>query len=478
MPQLLHPLVDFNEPLVDEAADQTTNQKIQPEVAFSWSNAKTSANHLLTQSTGRHLSDLESVVLQGSWQGKTYEELAALYGYSVEYLNKDVGNKLWKKLSEATGERITKKNFKEALQRIWQEQLGATICLPIPSQSINKPLECLFPEGAVTLNSPLYIEREGVEKFCYETVLHPGSLIRIKAPKLMGKTSLMNRILAYAKDKGFYTVYLSLDSVDRIVFSSLDRFLRWLCLVTSRQLNLENQVENFWNTDILGSNDNCTAYFEECLLAQVDRPIVLGLDDVDRLFPYLEIIEDFLGMLRSWHEKAKIFNIWQHLRLVVVHSTEVYIPLDINQSPFNAGVPIELQEFDVQQIEALAHLHQLNWVSFQAQKLISMVGGHPYLVRLALYEIGSRNLTLKQLMQDAPTEAGIYSSHLRRHLEILQQAPDLAQAIKQVVTSPTCIELDSMQIYKLHSMGLVQRKGNHVRPSCWLYREYFRRALT
>ncbi len=42
-------------------------------------------------------------VLQGSWEGKSYDEIAQTYGYSAEYLNKDVGNKLWHKLSEALG---------------------------------------------------------------------------------------------------------------------------------------------------------------------------------------------------------------------------------------------------------------------------------------------------------------------------------------------------------------------------------------
>jgi hypothetical protein len=34
------------------------------------------------------------------------------------------------------------------------------------------------------------------------------------------------------------------------------------------------------------------------------------------------VAEDFLGLLRSLHEEAKRREIWQNLRLVVVHSTE------------------------------------------------------------------------------------------------------------------------------------------------------------
>lgn len=61
---------------------------------------------------------------------------------------------------------------------------------------------------------------------------------------------------------------------------------------------------------------------------------------------------------------------------------------------------------------------------------------------------------------------------------MLQKCPNLAQALKLVVNSSEPVELDSIQIYKLHSMGLVQRQDNHVIPRYNLYREYFQRVLT
>jgi hypothetical protein len=123
-------------------------------------------------------------------------------------------------------------------------------------------------------------------------------------------------------------------------------------------------------------------------------------------------------------------------------------------------------------------MHGLLWEESAIEALMSMVGGHPYLVRLALYEISSGQITLERLLAEAATEAGIYSNHLRRHLEILQKVPELAKAFQQVVTSSEPVELDSMQIYKLHSLGLVQQQNNQVVPRCNLYRAYFRRVLS
>ena len=444
---------------------------------FSWNHIRKVADLTLFKTTGKYLTDIEIKVLKGSWEEKTYDEMAIIYGYSTEYLNKDVGNKLWSKLSQALGEKVTKKNFKAALRRLWERQSNTMPREAIELSVSPKKTQLPFPESSVPPNSPFYIERDSVENLCYETIIKPGSLIQIKAPKLMGKTSLINSIITRANCEKYKTIYLDLSSVERKILHNSDKFMRWLCCMVGRQLKLENKLNDYWDSEILGSNDNCTVYFEEYLLTQIETPIVLALDNVEKIFSYSEVIEDFFGMLRSWHEKAKVIPIWQKLRLVLAHSTEVYVPLDIHQSPFNIGVPVELVEFDKQQIIKLAAIHGLNWNETEIKQLIKLVGGHPFLLRLAMYQVAARNLNLARFLQEASTEAGIYSNHLRGYLEIFKKSPKLAEAFKVVVNSPEPVELDSIPIYKLHSMGLVQQQDNHVVPRCHLYREYFQRVL-
>ncbi|WP_375503478.1 AAA-like domain-containing protein [uncultured Nostoc sp.] len=350
---------------------------------------------------------------------------------------------------------------------------------PIGNNIVSSPptIELEYPDGYVPLNSHFYIKQDSLESTCYETVLRTGSLIRIKAPKLMGKTSLLTRILAHGEKHDYQSVYLNLTSIDKSLLTNLDIFLRWFCGNISNELNLDNKVNESWNINILGSNDNCTAYFRKYILAKINCPLVLGLDEVDRLFTYSEVVEDFFGMLRSWHEKGKTLDIWKQLRLVLAHSTEVYIPLDVHQSPFNAGIPIELEEFNQQQTLYLAKKHGMQNADIFLENLMKMVGGHPYLLRLAMYEIAAEKVTFNKLLKEITTEAGIYNNHLRSLFINLQRVPELAQCLKRVVNSNVGIELDPMQIYKLHSLGLVQRENNHVTPRCQLYREYFRRVL-
>lgn len=336
------------------------------------------------------------------------------------------------------------------------------------------------PEGPVPLNSTFYVERPPTESRCYDTITQAGALIRIKAPRQMGKTSLLDRILDRASKQGYQTVRLNLLQAEEADFISLDTFLRRFCAWVSHKLKLPAQLNDYWDRD-RGSLVNCTAYFEAHLLEQLKAPLVLALDEVDRVFQSSEIAQGFFPMLRSWHEEAKTLDIWEQLRLIVVHSTEDYGPLDINQSPFNVGLPIELTEFTNEQVENLAQRHQLNWqvqVGVQGlAQLQAVVGGHPYLIRLALYRLACQDSTLERLLQDAATDAGIYEGHLRRHWLTLKENPELAAAFKEVVTATEPVRLETMQAYKLYRMGLIQRIGDRVIPRCQLYQQYFRERL-
>ncbi len=248
--------------------------------------------------------------------------------------------------------------------------------------------------------------------------------------------------------------------------------MQWFCRSISEELNLPDKVNQFWD-DITASKSKCTNYFQKYLLAESKTPIILGLDEVDEIFKHPTIASDFFGMLRAWHERGKNNAVWQKLRLVIAHSKEVYIPLNINQSPFNVGLPIELPELNTTQLEDLIKRHGLPGDSFILQELSNLLGGHPYLLRVALYEIARDRITLEKLKEIAPTEEGPFSDHLRRHLLNLQENTDLQAAMLNVLASEEAVVIGTSEAFKLRSMGLVKFQGNAVKPLCNLYRLYF-----
>jgi hypothetical protein len=337
------------------------------------------------------------------------------------------------------------------------------------------PADLESPEGPVRQDSVFYINPPDEGRCCTE-LAKSGALIRIKSPKGFGKTSLTTRLLSHASSNGFRTVALNLDATDQRFFADIDRFMQWFCAAVGKGLGLRVRTEEYWD-DIFGANDNSSDYFETYLLKPDSTPLLLAIDNFDRVFAHAAIETDFCGLLRSWHERARSNPLWECFRLVLSHSQESYLQKDINQSPFNVGLPIELGELSAEQVGQLAALHGLSLAEKQLDQLLELVGGHPYLVRKALYELAN-GLPFDSFLQQAPTEAGVFCDHLRGLLRAVQDRPELVDALRQVVNSPEPLKLRSEEAFKLESLGLMVPEGNLQRPRCQLYALYLADRLS
>lgn len=443
-------------------------------MSFGIDEAITTANQLACLQANRNLTDVEIAVLKGAWEKLDYDQIAAQNQYSTSYISQDAAPKLWRLLSSALDEKIRKSSFKEALKRRWEKnklQANDRATTRETPTTITDGLEIILDQSLIS--QEIYIERPPVEVMCCEALAKPGALIRLKAPRYMGKTRLTNTVLAQLDQVNYRTVNLSFGLADRDThLTNLNKFLRWLCSNISRDLEIPSQLDEIWDEEGIGAKVSCTAYFEDYLLTQSNRPLILCLDDVDLLFPHPEVYEDFFGLLRSWHEKARNRPVWKQLRLIIAHSTEVYIRLNINQSPFNVGLSIELPEFSAQQVQEFALQSGLGDNPEQIEGLMAWIGGHPYLLEEALSYLHTHpELTLSEILADRATLLEVYKDHLREQWAALQNYPQLLEAFTQILQSSESIPLDPVLTYQLQSMGLLQPADNQVR--CRLYQEYF-----
>lgn len=330
------------------------------------------------------LTPLQELVLLSSWEGKTYTSIALEAHYGEERVRK-VASNLWQVLSDFWEEPISKSNFRQILEPLHLSKKHQQLINEFNRTATAVSLE--FPNGPVSLDSRFYVYRPPIEETIYSEITEPGSAICIKAAKRMGKSSLLLRILTYAANLDYRTATIDFRQADTIVFTNIDRFLRWFCANIGRELGLETKLNDYWNED-MGSKVSCSVYFQSYLLASLQNPLVLVLNDVDLALEYPEIAADFMPLLRSWYEQARHIKIWQKLRLVLVYSTEILIQSRLTHSPFSIGLPVKLPPFTKEQVEDLAQRHGLDWSeSKDAETLSALVGGNPYLIRLALYHL-------------------------------------------------------------------------------------------
>lgn len=353
------------------------------------------------------------------------------------------------------------------------EPASAALRPPLPSASLelDEPLE-----GAMDTQSAFYVVRDADATVMKAVSQKQGTTVTIKGARQMGKSSLLMRGLAGAMAAGKRVAYLSLQEFDSSSFSNPDLFFQRFCVTLGDQLGLANHVDAYWQKP-MGSSQRCGLYMSGHILRALEASLVLGLDEVETLFE-IPFGTDFFGMLRSWHNNRALPTtpVWKKLSIVLVTSTEPFLFIkNLTQSPFNVGQTVELGDFTAAQVAELNQRHGSPLSAQQEQELFALLGGHPYLVRKALYLVASGSMRVADLFTQAAEDRGSFGDHLRHLLFRLGSQPQLKAGLREVLQRNVCPSEDVF--IRLRSAGLVRQEGTAVLPRCELYRRYFRERL-
>jgi transcriptional regulator with XRE-family HTH domain len=385
------------------------------------------------------------------------------------------------------GYRIRSDNFRLICQNLrldWETCQLPKVATTEASDAPNVPN---YPDHPLPLNSPHYISRSRLEQDCYAEIARSGALIKIKAPQRFGKSSLLLRVLDHAaRQCDQKVIYINLRDADQTFLASPQQFLSWFCNMVAVSLELsEDKILAMTEhhrqlAAAVGNTRACLSCFESHLLPGLTKPLTLCLDQVDRILSAAPIAQDFFGLLRAMNERSIQGGNWQQLRLVLVHrihSIETFVDLDINQSPFNVGLPIELAEWELAEIQELAQRYQLDLAAEQLAQIRKWLGGHPFLTHLALYRLAKLDIAFGQLF-DREVAAQIFQAPLQSIQRKLERDDHLRSAFRQVLATTESVLLSPVLRYELRALGLVQFKGDQVGLAGEFYRQYFQGTET
>jgi hypothetical protein len=336
-----------------------------------------------------------------------------------------------------------------------------------------QPIKLERPEGTMQTQSAFYIDREA-DKQGIDAVVEEGVTITIKGPRQMGKSSLLNRLMSKAIDVGKHVAFLDFQMVEKSALADADTFFRLFCCLVTEELGLEDQTASFWQK-ALGNLRRSTNYFQQYLLKEIDGTLVLAMDEVERVFN-ATFRADFFSMLRSWHNHRAIKPDWRRVDLALVTSTEPYQFIDdLNQSPFNVGTVLNLEDFTFSQVSDLNQRHGTPFKEGELEALFEILAGHPYLTRKALFLVAKGLTTAQDLLVNAVEEHGPFGDHLRNHFYRMHEAAELVTALHQVLREKCCD--DDEAVFRLRGAGLVKRQNGTVIPRNKLYAEFFMKYL-
>lgn len=331
--------------------------------------------------------------------------------------------------------------------------------------------------GAVPLVSPLYIERPADTGLLHAIQRH-ASIVLLKGGRQVGKTSLLARGMAAAREMDARVVHTDFQLMNATQFASADALLRAVAREIAEQLSLELQVSVLWDPED-SPNLNFRRVMRHVMAAHPDHALVWFLDEVDRLFT-CPFGTDIFALFRSWHNERAFdpAGPWSRLTLAIAYAAEAHLFIrDINQSPFNVGVRLVVDDFLPAQVAELNRRRGSPLSKkVELEQLYRLVGGHPYLVQRALREIGCANATVAQLVTRGDQDNWIFGDHLRLLRAALLQNVELCVSLRDLLLGKDIPNPDAF--YHLRSSGvLVGEMPQEARFRCELYSRYLSRHL-
>ena len=329
--------------------------------------------------------------------------------------------------------------------------------------------------GALKPGSLFYVRRPADARIL-ELLRQNGVTVLIKGPRQVGKTSMLSHAKAASMSAGHRSAYLDFQLIDEAHLQSLRSLLFYFGHRLARELRTSLTPRDAWD-DLLGAPESLTYFVEQGILESSPMPVTVYLDEVDRLFAY-PFSNGFFGMLRAWHNRRATNPAWGAFNLLIGHSTEPVLFIDdINQSPFNVGEVLRLADFDVTQVRDLNCIYGTPLrAESDVHRLMALVGGHPFLVRQALYSLRTTVPDISELTKVATDADGPFGDHLRRYLWLLRDKPAIREELLRVIQGGRCV--DEIIFQRLCAAGLVNgtSRENAV-PRCKLYQRYFSEHL-
>lgn len=331
----------------------------------------------------------------------------------------------------------------------------------------------LNPGGSMPPDDPFYVRREA-DRVIDRIGPEPGTTLVIKAPRQMGKSSLLVRYLKAGAEAKKRLAYIDLQGFSEPQLHDYPRFLACFIEVLLHRLRLPADT-----LPDLESGLDATDLMETRVLPEIDQPVLLALDEVDRLLG-LAWQTDFFAMLRIWHNNRAQPWLpgWSSLDLALVIATEPYLLVaSEHQSPFNVGEVVTLPPFDLAAVEELNRLYGEPLLCAECALLHQLLRGHPYLTRLALHRlVTASDLSPVQLERIADQEDGPFGDHLKALLLRLTKA-GLAEAMRSAIRHGRVPGDDRTVFYRLKRAGLLAEEGGRIVPANMLYARFFGRVL-
>lgn len=322
-----------------------------------------------------------------------------------------------------------------------------------------------------------YVQHGELERRTLAGLSDAGSPVVLLGPARSGKTAVLRHVLDAAcradaaAGKESCAVLVEIDAFGPEARQSYEDFLYELASRVVEGV----EGDDAWTAEAWSRSgvpaQRLRWLLKNRIMNRITGRLILALESADQL-PRFGFWENVLGLLRSWAQESNTPP-WDRLRIVIAVSTEpTLLKEEIHRSPFfNAALLVRLDDLGASQVRDLQALYRLRWTAEELGQLTALVGGHPYLLRLAMYESALRGTSVQKLIADALNDGGVFGDflgQLRRKL-----GPELLATVCRLLQGGD-VELHPDVEDRLRGAGLLRGGSGELLLRYPLYVSYFK----
>ena len=346
--------------------------------------------------------------------------------------------------------------------------------------------------ASLPVDAPSYVKRQADEEFYQK--LQAGDFCYVFNSRQMGKSSLRVQTMKRLQEKGTVCVAIDLTASGKVTeeqwYGGIVHKLVKDCQLKSK---FGFNWQTWWsqNREILSPVQCLSLFFEEVLLINIQEPIVIFIDEIDKVLSQDFSLDDFFALIRFFQNQRVDSSIFKRLTFALLGvATPGDLIADKTQTPFNIGSAIELYGFQIHEVESLIQGLEGKFDNPQGvmSEILDWTGGQPFLSqKLCQFMVEESHKDNPRCVEEVVKSRVIENwesqdepEHLRtirdRILSNEQRAGYLLELYQRIQQDGEVTASNGVESSELRLSGLVVKRQGKLRVYNQVYQQVFHRG--